>query len=368
VSPRASDSRKKDRQTVLVTGGSGFLGRWVVDELLEAGYRVRVLARGKSATMSALAARGVEIAVGDVSRDLDGAEPLARAFDGVSALFHLAGFVSRDPDDGQRMMRVHIDGTRRVFEAAKAAGVRRVVLASTSGTIAVSKEPVILDERAPYPTEIVGGWPYYLSKIYQEKLALDYCAQPARHSLAGADSPRSARLGDLGATLGLEVVIVNPSLLLGPGDDRSSSTGDVRRFLKREIPVVPDGGVSFVDARDAAKATVAALEHGRAGERYLLGGPNWTVAEYFGRLERASKVRAPRLKLPNALQRRAASLLEQAYKALDKEPPVERISVEMAQVYWWCDSQKAERELGFAARDPGETLDDTIRDLRTRMI
>jgi dihydroflavonol-4-reductase len=343
VSPRAgSDGRRKDRQTVLVTGGSGFLGRWVVDELLEAGHRVRVLGRGKSAS---LAERGVEIAVGDVSRDLDGAEPLQRAFDGVSALFHLAGFVSRDPDDGQRMMRVHIDGTRRVLEAAKTAGVRRVVLASTSGTIAVSREPVILDERAPYPTEIVGNWPYYLSKIYQEKLALD-----------------------LGATLGLEVVIVNPSLLLGPGDERNSSTGDVRRFLKREIPVVPDGGVSFVDARDAAKATVAALEEGRAGERYLLGGPNWTVSEYFGRLERASKVRAPRLKLPNALQRRAASLLEQAYKALDKEPPVERISVEMAQVYWWCDSSKAERELGFQARDPGETLDDTIRDLRTRMI
>ncbi|HXU70135.1 MAG TPA: NAD-dependent epimerase/dehydratase family protein [Polyangia bacterium] len=343
MSPRAgSDGRRKDRQTVLVTGGSGFLGRWVVDELCEAGHRVRVLGRGKSA---ALAERGVEIAVGDVSRDLDGAEPLQRAFDGVSALFHLAGFVSRDPDDGQRMMRVHIDGTRRVLEAAKQAGVRRVVLASTSGTIAVSRQAEILDERAPYPTEIVGNWPYYLSKIYQEKLALD-----------------------LGATLGLEVVIVNPSLLLGPGDERNSSTGDVRRFLKREIPVVPDGGVSFVDARDAAKATVAALEEGRAGERYLLGGPNWTVSEYFGRLERASKVRAPRLKLPNALQRRAASLLEQAYKALDKEPPVERISVEMAQVYWWCDSSKAERELGFQARDPGETLDDTIRDLRTRMI
>ena len=203
----------------------------------------------------------------------------------------------------------------------------------------------MLDESAPYPTELVGGWPYYLSKIYQEKLALD-----------------------LAATLGLDLVIVNPSLLLGPGDERTSSTGDVRRFLKREIPVVPDGGVNFVDVRDAARATVAALEKGRAGERYLLGGPNWTVAEFFGRLERASKVRGPRLKLPNQLQRRVASLLEHAYRALDRDPPVERIAVEMAQVYWWCDSAKAQRELGFAVREPGETLDDTIRDLRMRMI
>jgi dihydroflavonol-4-reductase len=327
---------------VLVSGGTGFLGRWVVDELSTAGRGLRVQGRGGS---PALAEAGVEVVLGDVSRDLDGAPPLARAFEGVSALLHLAGFVSRDPDDGQRMMRVHIDGTRRVLEAAKAAGVRRVVLASTSGTIAVSREPVVLDERAPYPTELVGGWPYYLSKIYQEKLALD-----------------------LGATLGLEIVVVNPTLLLGPGDERSSSTGDVRRFLRREIPVVPKGGVSFVDVRDAARATVAALERGRAGERYLLGGPNWTCADYFGRLERASKVRAPRLELPNRFTRRAAILLEHAYKAIDREPPVERISVEMAQAYWWCDSSKAERELGFVARDPGETLDDTIRDLRTRMI
>jgi dihydroflavonol-4-reductase len=327
---------------VAVTGGSGFLGQFVVAELIAAGHTVRVLARTGSAK---LAAAGAEVVIADVARDLDGAVPLEKAFAGCTALFHLAGFVSRDPDDGQRMMRVHVDGTRRVLQAAQAAGLKRVILASTSGTIAVSREALVLDETAPYPTEIVSGWPYYLSKIYQEKLALD-----------------------VAATLGLELVIVNPTLLLGPGDDRNSSTGDVRRFLRREIPVVPAGGVSFVDARDAAAATVAALARGRAGERYLLSGPNWTCAEYFGRLERAAKVRAPRLKVPSKWQRTGAMLLEQAYKAFDRPPPIERISVEMADVFWWCDAQKAERELGFVARDPGETLDDTIRDLRTRMI
>jgi dihydroflavonol-4-reductase len=328
--------------TIAVTGGTGFLGQFVVGELLQQGHRVRVLARTGS---QKLAAMGADVVVADVSRELDGAVPLEKALDGSTALFHLAGFVSRDPDDGQRMMRVHVDGTRRVLQAAKAAGIKRVVMSSTSGTIAVSKEPVVLDERAPYPTEIVSGWPYYLSKIYQEKLALD-----------------------LAPSLGLELVVVNPSLLLGPGDERNSSTGDVKRFLRREIPVVPEGGINFVDARDAAAATVAALEKGRAGERYLLAGPNWTCAEYFGRLERASKVRAPRLKLPSKWQRAGAMLVEQAYKALDRPPPVERISVEMAEAYWWCDPEKAERELGFSAREPAETLDDTIRDLRTRMI
>jgi dihydroflavonol-4-reductase len=326
---------------VLVTGGSGFLGLHLVEQLVARGERVRVLTRGGAGELP----DGVEVVVGDVTRDIEGGRPLAEALAGVSHVYHLAGFVSRDPDDGQRMMRVHVDGTRRLLEAAARAAVRRVVLASTSGTIAVSREPEVLDERAPYPTEIVSGWPYYLSKIYQEKLALD-----------------------LAATLGIELVVVNPSLLLGPGDVRESSTGDVRRFLRREIPVVPPGGVSFVDARDAAAATVEAMARGRSGERYLLGAVNWTVEEFFGRLERASKVRAPRLRLPKRLQLGAASVIEHVYNTLERKPPIERISVEMSQVYWYCDSSKAERELSFTPRDPGETLDATIRDCRARMI
>jgi dihydroflavonol-4-reductase len=291
---------------------------------------VRVLARGGGVP------EGAEKVAGDVVQDLE--TPLAKAMEGCERIYHLAGFVSRDPDDGQRMMRVHIDGTRRVLDAAQG---RRVVVASTSGTVAVSREPEpIADESWPYATEIVGNWPYYLSKIYQEKLALTYP----------------------------NVVVVNPSLLLGPGDERQSSTGDVKKFLRKEIPIVPPGGVNFVDARDAAAATIAAMERGRPGERYLLGGPNWTLAEFFGRLERASKVRGPRFKLPDKIALGATSLVEHAYKALHKQAPVDRISVEMSQVYWYCDSSKAARELGFAARDPGETLDDTIRDLRQRMI
>jgi dihydroflavonol-4-reductase len=110
------------------------------------------------------------------------------------------------------------------------------------------------------------------------------------------------------------------------------------------------------------------MTRGRAGERYLLGGPNWTLKEFFGRLARVSGVPAPRLELPSRLQTRAASLLEHAYRAVGKAPPVERIAVEMGQLFWYCDSSKAERELGFQARDPGETLDATVRDLRTRMV
>ena len=268
-----------------------------------------------------------------------GGAPLEKALEGCERVYHLAGFVSRDPDDGQRMMRVHIDGTRRLLDAA--AG-RRVVVASTSGTMAVSREPApIADESWPYYNDIVSNWPYYHTKNYQEKLALGHP----------------------------NVVVVNPSLLLGPGDERQSSTGDVKKFLRQQIPIVPPGGVNFVDARDAAAATVAAMDKGRAGERYLLGGPNWSCAEFFGRLSRASKVRGPRLRLPDKLTLGATTLLEHAYKALNKQAPVDRISVEMSQVYWYCDStRRRSASWGFVSRDPGETLDETIRDLRQRMI
>jgi nucleoside-diphosphate-sugar epimerase len=319
---------------VLVTGATGFLGEHLCRVLVERGHTVRGLARTRSAILADL---GVEHIRGDV---LAGPE-LDRALDGVAAVCHLAGAVSRDPGDAQRMMRLHVDGTRRVLERMAAAGVPRMVLASTSGTIGVSKDETILDETAPYAEEIVAGWPYYASKIYQERLAFEH-----------------------GKRLGIEIVAVNPSLLLGPGDRRLSSTGDVRRFLRREIPTIPDGGVSFVDARDAAEATAAAVERGRPGERYLLGGPNWTTREFFARLGRIANIAPPRLKLPPSWARWGAGVMEELYRWRGKQPPVDRISVEMAEHYWWIDSSKAERELGFAARDPQLTLVDTVAYLR----
>jgi dihydroflavonol-4-reductase len=320
--------------TLLVTGATGFLGEHLCRVLVEQGETVRGLARSRSGLLAEL---GVEHVRGDV---LDGPE-LDRALEGVTAVFHLAGAVSRDPEDAQRMMRLHVDGTRRVLERMAAAGVKRMVLASTSGTIGVSKDEAILDETAPYAEEIVAGWPYYASKIYQERLAFEH-----------------------GDKLGIEVVAVNPSLLLGPGDRRLSSTGDVRKFIKRKVPVVPDGGISFVDARDAATATAAALTKGRAGERYLLGGPNWTMKDFFARLGRVANVAPPRLRLPAKWNRWGATLVEELYRHRGKEPPVDRISVEMSEHYWWIDSGKAERELGFAARDPQLTLVDTVAYLR----
>jgi dihydroflavonol-4-reductase len=223
-------------------------------------------------------------------------------------------------------------------DAAREAGVKSIVLASTSGTIAVTKEPDITpDEDWPPPLDIISRWPYYASKVYQENVALEH--------LAGS----SVRL-----------VIVNPSLLLGPGDERLSSTKVVLDFLARKIMSVPKGGLSFVDVRDAAATFRAAMERGEHGERYLLGAANWTFEKFFARLERLTKISAPRLTLPSRLAVSGARGLHALYRHWKLAPPVQPTEVEMADYFWYLDSSKAERDLGFTPRDPSETLHDTV--------
>ena len=165
-------------------------------------------------------------------------------------------------------------------------------------------------------------------------------------------------------------MIVNPSLLLGPGDLRGSSTGDVRLFLERSVPATPSGGIAFVDARDAAEGMLLAFERGRAGERYILNAKNMTVAAFFKHLERISGVAAPALSLPKfrPLALGLSKLYVQAVRAIGGESPVDEGSVELGQYFWYCNGSKAERELGFQARSPGETLRDTISDLVQRRV
>ncbi|UQA61172.1 NAD-dependent epimerase/dehydratase family protein [Polyangium aurulentum] len=321
----------------LVTGATGFLGRHLIDVLVAGGHEVVMLCRKPPA---APPSEGITVKLGDV---LDAAS-VREAAAGCEGLFHCAGRVSRKPEDAEALFRVHVEGTKVTLDAARAAGVKRAVLASTSGTIAVSKEPKVLDETAPSPQELVARWPYYRSKLYAERAAFD-------------------RNGP-----GFEVVAVNPSLLLGPGDVQGSSTGDVVKFLERRVPVVPAGGLSFVDARDAAAAMLGAMEKGRPGERYLLGAVNLTFDAFFARLERVSGVKAPTLRAPKSLTlaQAGAEIVERLSKRMSVESPIDRISAEMGQHYWYLDARKAMREIGFTPRDGNDTLLDTVEDLTAR--
>jgi dihydroflavonol-4-reductase len=316
---------------ILVTGGTGFLGGALLPLLSRDGHALRVLARGPAEEAEAL---GAEVQRGS----LDDGAAVEWALEGVEAVYHLAGQVSFDPASPAALYQLHVQGTRRLLEACARRGVGRVVMASSSGTTAVSRQARVGTEADEAPLEVIGAWPYYLSKLYQEKAALR-----------------------LHRDTGLPLVVLNPSLLLGPGDRRLSSTDVVFKFLERRIPAMPRGGLSFVDVRDAAAAFAAALTRGTPGQRYLLGGANMTFADFFGRLERLSAVAAPRLTLPSALNVAGARLLEKLHAWRNTEPDLDAPSVEMGECFWYCDSTRAREALGFAPRDAQETLFETVR-------
>ncbi len=310
----------------LVTGATGFLGTHVADRLRDEGHDVVPYSRS---------------AGGDV---LD-APRVRQAAAGCDGVFHCAGFVSRKKEDAERLYRVHVEGTRTVLDACAEAGVRRAVVASTSGVVAVGEDPEhVATENDATPFGLVGRWPYYRAKLFAEQVALER-SRP-----------------------GFEVVCINPSLLLGPGDLKGSSTGDVRTFLERGVPAVFAGGLSFVDVRDAARGAALAMDRGRPGERYLLGACNLTMREFLQRLGRASGVTPPWIPVPRsrALAELAASWVDRAAARLGVASPIDPMTAEMAQCFWYVDATKAIVELGWTARDPGVTLHDTVQDLRLR--
>ena len=337
---RRAAIEKRPRAATLITGGTGFLGSHLVRQLIEEGTKdIRVMA---TSIPDWLVDLGVETFEGSITNQDDA----KRAVEGINDIYHLAGKVSREQRDSREMYQIHVEGTRLLCDAAKAAGVKTIVLASTSGTIAVTKDgDVVPDETYPQPLEIISRWPYYASKAYQELAALE--------RFSGK---------------GLRLVIMNPSLLLGPGDDRLSSTKVVLDFMARKIGAVPTGGVSFVDARDAAKSFRIAMKKGRHGERYLMGAANWTFTKFFGRLERLTKVSGPRFALPSQIAVTGAQLIDSLFRQWDFASPVEPGAIEMAQYFWYLNCSKAARELGFKPRDPGETLHDTVVYLRENFL
>lgn len=310
----------------LVTGATGFLGRHVRLAMERAGHDVVPFSRSTG---------------GDL---LDSAAVRA-AVQGCDGAVHCAGKVSRKPEDAEELYRVHVEGTRSLLRSCMEAGVRRVVIASTSGTCAVSEtseRPGTEDD--PAPIGILGRWPYYRAKLFAERAALEFNDR------------------------GVDVMSVNPSLLLGPGDMGGSSTDDVRLVMEGAVLAVPAGGISFVDVRDAAEALVLAMQAGRPGERYLVGACNLTVREFFGRVARIAGVEAPRIGMPRSTEiaRIGAALVDRVARRVGFTPAVDPVSADMAQCYWYLDASKAERELGWRARDPNTTIYETVEDLRAR--
>jgi nucleoside-diphosphate-sugar epimerase/sugar lactone lactonase YvrE len=323
---------------VLVTGATGFLGYHVVKQLNARGMRPRVLELPGS-DAAPLARLDVERCGGD----LDDEHAVRAACAGVDTVLHLAFRVS--PGGGEQlvaeMQRVNVEGTRRLLDAAAAAGARRVVLSGSALAVGVNRKPIPLDETADgsmYAFDV----PYALSRRAAEQEAL-------------------ARTTD-----DLAVVSVCPSFTLGPDDPVGAPANKlIGALAARKLPFAPQVGFGCVDVRDFAAGVLAAAERGRPGRRYLLSGHNVTTDELLGQAAALAGVPVPRFRPPRWLLRAVAAVVGLVGRVRGRPAPVHPGVLELVGRYAWYDTTRAQAELGWQPRPLAQTLDDTLRWLRT---
>ncbi|HMC89201.1 MAG TPA: NAD-dependent epimerase/dehydratase family protein [Gemmataceae bacterium] len=327
----ASDSRAGTRnfwsgRRVVVIGATGFIGHHVSTRLLQLGADVTVLVRPTSRRWA-----GSRINYAEGS--LEDEHSLMRICRGKELVFHLAGVVDFH-SDWERFRRVNVQGTRHVVAAARAAGARRLIYTSSIVAVGASAEPATLDETCRWNLGTL-RIPYVTTKREAEELALS--------ASSGA----------------LEVVAVNPASVVGPDDFASSEFGTLcRRFWRGRLPLYFGGGNNFVDVRDVALGHLLAAEHGRAGERYILGGENRTYGAFFADLARVAHKPIFRLRFPNAFASVVAALERGLRGQSPSKPYLTAGQACLLALFFFCTSRKANDQLGYQARPLRQSLRD----------
>jgi dihydroflavonol-4-reductase len=305
-----------------VTGATGFLGSHVARALVGEGAELRVLVRPTS-DLRNIADLNAERVIGDL-RD---SASIEKAIGGCEVVFHVAADYRLWVRDPEEMYRSNVEGTRTLLAAARRYGLRRVVYTSSVATIGFSTNGhggQMTDENSPVSLgEMVGH--YKRSKFMAEQAAFE-----------------AARAGQ-------DVVIVNPTTPVGERDVKPTPTGRiVLDFLKRKFPAYVDTGLNLVDASECARGHIQALEKGRSGERYILGGENLTLKQILDRLAAITGLRSPTVKLPYVFAFATGVVDEMVTgRLMRREPRATIDAVRMGRKMMFVSSAKAERELGW---------------------
>jgi dihydroflavonol-4-reductase len=315
-SPSSAAFPAHNMTTVLVTGGTGFIGANLVHQLLARGYRVRILRRPHS-DMRALGNVTVEEYMGDVT-DAKSVQP---AMAGCDIVFHTAALVTFERKKQELQMAVNVAGTRIVVECALAAGVRRMVHTSSIAAVGYPPPGTLATEETVFNWEGKSG--YKLSKHLAEVEVL------------------------AGVKRGLDAVIVNPSVVIGERDIHMHGGQLVKEAVRGLIPFYLDGGMNVVYVGDVVNGHILAAERGRMGERYILGGQNMTHKEIFKQAAIVVGGRQPFIKLPIPFVKAGAWAVEKVSTLAGIEPIISADMVAGAGRYLFFSSEKAERELGY---------------------
>jgi dihydroflavonol-4-reductase len=303
-----------------VTGATGFLGAHVARVLAEQGAELRLLVRSTSEL------RNIEGLKADrVTGDLRSAASLEKAVCGCDVVFHVAADYRLWVRDPEQMYRSNVEGTRALLEAARKNGVRRVVYTSSVATVGFTSNGHVADEESPVAlADMIGH--YKRSKFMAEQVA--------------TERGRS----------GQDVVIVNPSTPIGEMDIKPTPTGRiVVDFLKRKFPAYVDTGLNLVDVTECARGHILAMEKGRSGERYILGGENLTLKQILDKLAAITGLPSPKVKVPYFMALATGVVDELVTGRLRGQEPRATIdAVRMGRKKMFVSSGKAERELGWS--------------------
>ncbi len=319
--------------TILVTGATGFVGSAVLRKVAAAGVRPRALVR-RATDRRNLEGVDCELVEGDL------AEPasFARAVDGCEGVMHVAADYRIWVPDPEAMNRVNVDGTRALFEAALAAGVKRIVYCSSVATLKLSPQGLAVDEDSIAGVDDMAGV-YKRSKFLAE-----------------------AEVARLVAERKAPIVIVLPTAPVGPRDIRPTPTGrTIVMSASGKMPAYVETGLNVVHVDDVAEGHWLAYQKGEPGRRYILGGDNLMLHDIFAIVGAQTGARQPRLRLPPGLLVPAAWVSEQwARWRGGREPLLTLDGLRMARKVMFFSSTRAERELGYTHRPAEQAIADAV--------
>jgi dihydroflavonol-4-reductase len=321
-----------NKPITFITGATGFVGAAVARVLLGKGHRLRALARPNNDRRN-LEGLDIEIVEGDLGKP----ESYRTALQGCQALFHIAADYRIWVPDAASMHRINVHGTHALMDAAMSAGVERIVYTSSVATLGILPNGVPSDETTPVTfTNMVGT--YKKSKF----LAEQEVQRMIRHHK-------------------LPAVIVNPSTPIGPRDIKPTPTGRIIvDAAKGLIPAYVDTGLNIAHVDDVAMGHWLAFEHGKIGERYILGGENLGLGEILAIIAGLVGRPAPTLKIPRELLFPLAYVAQSVARLTGKEPFVTVDALRMAKKKMFFSAAKAERELGYKARPARNAIADAL--------